>query len=115
MGACEFEDDWTVNKAFEANFVPSVNPNDFKVAIKSQFSANMRARHINEKELNAVVSAVRWASRSARTRNCRLVLQSDSAVSVAILRKGRSSKPGLLRQTRRLAATKCCWSRPSFQ
>ena len=46
----------------------------------------------------------RWASRARHIRRCRLVLQSDSAVVVGALRKGRSSEPELLVRLRRLAA-----------
>ena len=51
------------------------------------------------------MDAVRWAARLPGTRQCRLVLQSDSTAAVGALRKGRSSRR-LLLHCRRLAAIK---------
>ena len=63
-----------------------------------------RGGHINERELRAVADAVRWATRTAANRRCRVLVQTDSAVTVGAIRKGRSSRPNLLRVCRRLAA-----------
>ena len=87
-----------------AAFDASVDPSDWKVAVQRTYGHHYRSKHINVKEAAAIVDGVRWASRTSRFRRCRLVLQSDSAVAVGALRKGRSSAPELLRQCRRLAA-----------
>jgi hypothetical protein len=94
---------WSVPRALAPDFETSVDPLDWRVAVRQRVPAEV---HINTKEASAVVSAVRWTARGRHgRRGCRLVVQSDSAVAVSAFRKGRSSKPGLLRQCRRLAAT----------
>ena len=85
-------------------FTAPVDPHAYRIAARGNFQGRAREVHINCKELNSVITGTRWASRARRTRRCRLLLQSDSAVVVGALRKGRSSKPGLLVQLRRLAA-----------
>ena len=87
-----------------AAFDASVDPPDWKVAVQRRYGPRQRSKHINVKEAAAIVDGVRWASRASRFRRSRLVLQSDSAVAVGALRKGRSSAPELLRQCRRLGA-----------
>ena len=84
----------------------NVEPADWHVAVRYAYAPESRARHahINEKEAGALVLAIRWAARSRRTRRCRLVVQSDSAAAVCALRKGRSSRPGMRRQCRKIAA-----------
>ena len=97
-------DPWTVARALGTTFTAPIDPHAYRVAARGNFQGHARGSHINCKELTAVITAARWASRARRTRRCRLVLQSDSAVVVGALRKGRSSKPGLLVRLRRLAA-----------
>ena len=97
-------DPWTVASSLGTLFTAPVEPKAFRIAARGLFQGRERDAHINCKEASAVLTGVRWAARAPRTRRCRLVLQSDSAVVVGALRKGRSSKPGLLRRLRRLAA-----------
>ena len=103
----EYErDPWSAAADLGPAFPTSVTPADWHVAVRYAYPATSRVRqaHINEKEAGALVLAVRWAARSRRTRRCRLVVQSDSAAAVCAMRKGRSSKRGMRRQCRRLAA-----------
>jgi len=86
----------------ESGFLSPTDPDVWKVAFRK--TRKNDTRHINEAELAAVVDAIRWASRSKRFRGKRIVIESDSIVVVSILRKGRSSKPGLAALCRRLAA-----------
>ena len=97
---------WTAAWDLGAAFTASVNPSDWRVAVRCAYPPKSRARHahINEKEAGALVLAVRWAARSRRTRRCRIVVQSDSAAAVCAFRKGRSSKPGMRRQCTKMAA-----------
>ena len=99
---------WAVELDLASQFSqrPSADPGDWRVALRRTFGPGSReaSAHVNENEAAAIVCAVRWAARSSRTRRCRLVVESDSAVAVSAVRKGRSSRPGLLRQCRRLAA-----------
>ena len=95
---------WTVANSWSTLFTAPVEPTAYRIAARGLFQGRERDAHINVKEASAVLTGVRWAARAPRTRRCRLVLQSDSAVVVGALRKGRSSKPGLLRRLRRLAA-----------
>jgi len=97
---------WTVEKALAADFTAPVDPAVWSVAIRRRYQPGtaLACAHINEKELCAAVDAVRWSCSSSRTRSRRLVVQSDFAVAVAVLRKGRSSKPALLQHCRRFAA-----------
>ena len=97
---------WTAAGDLAAAFTASVKPADWRVAVRCAYPPESRVRHahINEKEAGALVLAVRWAARSSRTRRCRLVVQSDSAAAVCALRKGRSSRPGMRRQCRKIAA-----------
>ena len=97
-------DQWRVEDALAADFRAPTDPRAWRVAVRRRYSRGARAQHINAKEAGAVVDAVRWAVRARRTRACRLVVQSDSAVGVGALQKGRSSRPGLLQHCRRLAA-----------
>jgi hypothetical protein len=59
--------------------------------------------HNNVTEARTAVWAVRRAARSMRNWGRRLLVMSDSAVTIGAFTKGRSSSPGLLRQCRRLA------------
>ena len=97
---------WSTAADLAARFTASVDPADWRVAVRCAYSAESRVRsaHINEKEAGALVLAVRWAARSRMTRRCRIVVQSDSAAAVCALRKGRSSRPGMRRQCRKIAA-----------
>ena len=95
---------WNVEDALGAAFLPPSEPAQYRIAARGLFQGKVRDAHINTKELASVLTGVRWASRAPRTRRCRLVLQSDSSVVVSAMRKGRSSKPGLLSRLRRLAA-----------
>ena len=97
-------DHWCVERAYSPLFLPSTLQSDWYIAFKGTYGAYQQKAHINEKELGAAVNAIRWACRAPRTRCCRIVLQSDSAVTVGVLRKGRSSRSGLLKHCRRLAA-----------
>ena len=97
-------DEWAVETTMAASFEAPLDPGAYRVAVRRRFPAQEAAEHINAKELGAVVTAVRWASRAPCSRQCRLVLQADSAVAVGVLRKGRSSRPRLLYHARRLAA-----------
>ena len=78
----------------------------FKVAVRYQYplGSASRARHINAKELGAIEKAARWATHRSELRGRRLVVQTDSAVSTGVLRKGRSSKRALKGTARRLLA-----------
>ena len=100
------KEDWSVEQSLSAAFEAPLDPKSYKVAIKHTYPLDspLRYRHINAKEVSAVGKAIRWACRAPRTRGCRLVVQSDSSVGVGALRKGRSSKPSLLRELRRIAA-----------
>ena len=97
---------WSAASDLAADFTASVEPADWHVAVRCSYPPESRVRHahINEKEAGALVLAIRWAARSRRTRRCRLVVQSDSAAAVCALRKGRSSRPGMRRQCRKIAA-----------
>ena len=97
---------WSTASDLSAAFTASVDPADWQVAVRCAYPPESRARqaHINEKEAGALVLAIRWAARSRRTRCCRLVVQSDSAAAVCAMRKGRSSRPGMRRQCRKIAA-----------
>ena len=97
----EEDDSWTVRAALAAAFEAPVDADVWKIAARRQYR---KEQHINEKEADSAVTGVRWAARSPHTRNCRLVLMSDSTAVVGAFRKGRSSRPGMLRQCRRLAA-----------
>ena len=97
---------WTASGDLAAAFTASVEPADWHVAVRCAYQPESRVRHahINEKEADVLVLAVRWAARSRRTRRCRIVVQSDSAAAVCALRKGRSARPGMRRQYRKIAA-----------
>ena len=97
-------DSWTVQSALAADFTAPLDAESWRVAFARVYGPDETRLHINAKELGATIDAVRWATRSSRTRRCRMVLQSDSAVTVGILRKGRSSRRQLLSSCRRLAA-----------
>jgi integrase len=103
-GAMSAVDEWAVQTTMAAQFEAPTDPGAYRVAVRRRFQGHEISEHINRKELGAVVTAVRWASRAPCSRRCRLVLQADSAVAVGVLRKGRSSRPGLLYHARRLAA-----------
>ena len=98
------DDQWEVQRAWGADFEAPQDPSAWRVAVRRRLRGPARLAHINDKELGAIVDAVRWAVRSSRTRHCRLVVESDSTAAVGALRKGRSSKRPLLRHCRRLAA-----------
>ena len=96
------EDAWTVSKALGAGFEPPLDPQAWRVAFRQPQSPD---DHINTKEAATVVNAVRWVARGKHgRRGCRVVVQTDSAVAACAFRKGRSSRPALARQCRRLAA-----------
>ena len=94
---------WNVESAWRGLEGPR-DPSSWRIGVRKRYSPLERKWHINEKETETVVTAVRWAARAPATRRCRLLLQTDSAVAVGACRKGRSSRFGLLRQCRRLAA-----------
>ena len=98
------DDQWEVQRAWGADFKATQVPSAWRVAVRRRLREPARLAHINDKELGAIVDAVRWAVRSSRTRRCRLVVESDSTAAVGALRKRRSSKRPLLRHCRRLAA-----------
>ena len=62
-----------------------------------------RGAHINELELRALLTGVRWAVSRPRLRGRRLVCIADSMVAIGCVRKGRSSSYPLLRVLRSLA------------
>ena len=97
-------DAWEVQQAWTTDFEAPLNPAAWHVAVRRRLRGAARDAHINDKELGVTVDALRWAVRSSQTRRCRFVLQSDSSAAVGALRKGRSSRRGLLRHCRRLAA-----------
>lgn len=63
-----------------------------------------RHEHINHLEMTAVRTALRWTRSQPRSRGHKLLILSDSAVSVFALAKGRTSSRSLLRQCRHTAA-----------
>ena len=81
---------WSAASDLSAVFTASAAPADWHVAVRCAYPEKYSARHahINEKEVGALVLAIRWAARSRRTRRCRLVVQSDSASAVCAFRKG---------------------------
>ena len=97
---------WSAEADLAAAFDAPLEPAAWRIAWQRTYPAGSTAgaAEINTKELRALADGVRWASRAPRTRRCRLVVQSDNADTVCWVRKGRSSKPGPLRQCRRLAA-----------
>jgi hypothetical protein len=95
---------WSVQAAYSPLFPTSTQASDWRIGFRRAYSTQRKLAHINDKEMGALTNAVRWASRAPRSRNCRICLQSDSAVAVAVARKGRSSRPGMLKHCRRLAA-----------
>jgi len=97
---------WSAEADLAAEFDAPLEPAAWRIAWQRKYAAGSTAAaaEINTKELRALADGVRWASRAPRTRRCRLVVQSDNADTVCWVRKGRSSKPGPLRQCRRLAA-----------
>ena len=80
------DDAWEVQQAWTAAFEAPTDPGAWRVAVRRRLRGVARAAHINEKELGVTVDAVRWATRSATTRRCRLVLQSDTTAAVGALR-----------------------------
>lgn len=60
--------------------------------------------HINELEVRAATTALRWASAQPTTPGTRLTLVVDSSVAAYAIRKGRSSSHALLRRLRVFAA-----------
>ena len=97
---------WSAEADLAAEFDAPLEPAAWRIAWQRKYPAGSAAAtaEINTKELRALADGVRWASRAPRTRRCRLVMQSDNVNTVGWVRKGRSSKPGPLRQCRRLAA-----------
>ena len=81
---------WEVQQSWTADFDAPTDPTAWYVLVARRLRRRDRAAHINEKELGVVVVAVRWAAHSPSTRQCRLVLQSDSTAAVGALPKGRS-------------------------
>ena len=63
-----------------------------------------RSEHINCLELRAVLTAIRWSIFHRDAFGARLLLLSDSQVTIGALRKGRSSSFGLLVVLRAIAA-----------
>ena len=61
-------------------------------------------KHINNGELSAVATGVRWALSSPASLHSRILMVCDSQVVCAILAKGRTSSFGLLRPLRALWA-----------
>ncbi len=64
----------------------------------------LRAEHINVLELRALCTAVRWVLSFRHSVGCRLLLFSDSTVTVGAVSKGRSSSLPLNRRLRYLAS-----------
>ena len=60
--------------------------------------------HINVLEVRSVHTAIRWVMSHHQSINRRVLLFSDSQVTVASIRKGRSSSHTLLRRLRYLSA-----------
>ena len=63
-----------------------------------------RGRHINEYELQALLSLSKWHARSARNIGTRFGVLMDSQVAMSVAAKGRSSSATLNRVLRRLGA-----------
>ena len=80
-----------------------LEPGAWRVGFRKRHRPEER-RHINELELEAVIDATRWLSRSHAGARRRVVLEVDSLVVACALRKGRSSRPALSKHLRRLAA-----------
>ena len=97
---------WSVEQVLASGFVAPTETELFSVAVRYQYPSGSasRTRHINAKELGAVEKVARWATRRAALRNCRLVVQTDSAVTASVMRKGRSSTRALKGIMRRLTA-----------
>ena len=63
-----------------------------------------REEHQNVLECRAVVTVLRRLSRNSAVRNCRVLVITDSLVTIGALAKGRYSSPPLLAQARVAAA-----------
>ena len=87
----------TMRSGFEA----TLDPGFWEVSLRRRFTSG---GHINEREAQMVVDALRWFTRTVGNFSTRVVIESDSLVTVCAIRKGRSSKPGMLKHCRRLAA-----------
>jgi hypothetical protein len=92
-----------VAEALRSGFEMPLDPEKWKIGYRRIYPPG-HSRHINELEMEGAVDAVRWISRSAARCNSRILIEMDSLVSVCALRKGRSSRPGLSKQLRRMAA-----------
>ncbi len=90
-----------VSLSMRSRFDATLDPGAWHVSFRRSFTSG---GHINERELGMVVDAVRWFTRTVGNFSSRLVVESDSLVAVCVVRKGRSSKRGLLKHCRRLAA-----------
>ena len=80
---------------------PALEDSQWRTVVSSPFRF---PAHINDKELWALTTGVRWAFSSPRLFRSRVLLWSDSLVAVFAARKGRSSAFPLLRRLRRLSA-----------
>jgi hypothetical protein len=67
-------------------------------------SAWRAAEHINSLEVRSVATAIKWVLSFPSSFHRRLLVLSDSAVTVGAISKGRSSSPTLLRRLRSIAA-----------
>jgi len=72
----------------------------WRAVISFTWPERMSALHINDKELRAYLSAVRWRARALGHLSARFLHLCDSQVSLAVLLKGRSSsrKPSVTLQ-----------------
>jgi len=81
----------------------SVRDMQWRSVISAPWSRDCR-EHINELELRASNTGVRWVLSHPDSVGCRVLFWVDSTVVLGILRKGRSSAPRLLRRVRGVAA-----------
>ena len=86
---------WSAQRSLSAAFDAPTTAAAWKVAFRSRYNSGPEDvyvrevdQHINVKEAAAIVKAARWAFRSRRTRHCRLVVQSDSAVATVTKTSG---------------------------
>ena len=97
------EEDPRVAAALRSRFDMPLESRCWRIGFRKQHPPG-QSRHINELELEAVVDAIRWLSRSREGAHRRVVLELDSLVVACALRKGRSSRAALSKHLRRLAA-----------
>lgn len=78
------------------------NNSHWSTIVSSKWENN--EEHINSLELRSIMSGIKWCLSYPSAINHRLLMLSDSQVSVAVLSKGRSSSHSLLRRVRSIAA-----------